>query len=84
MTVYDPIGYAGTFLITLSMTPQLYKSLKTRSTHDISLAWTSVYMVGLFIWVVYAIINVIWPAIVFSTIEFLFATILFILKLIYK
>ncbi len=84
MTAYDLVGYIGTFLITLSLTPQLCKSLKTRSTHDISLAWTSVYMAGLFVWVIYAILNLIWPAIVFSTVEFLLATALFILKLIYK
>jgi len=84
MTIYDPIGHIGAFLIALALTPQVIKTIRTKSTRDISLLWTSILSIGLLIWIVYAILNVIWPAIIFTSLEFLMASTLLVLKLIYK
>jgi len=84
MTVYDPIGHIGAFLIALALAPQVYKTIKTRKTTDISLLWTAILTIGLSVWVVYAVLNLIWPAIIFGSIEFVMAATLLGLKLVYK
>jgi len=84
MTIYDPIGHIGAFLITLSLLPQVIKSFKTRKTRDISLLWTVTLTIGMAIWLFYVFANNIVPSMVFTTIEFFMILALLVLKLIYK
>ena len=84
MQAIELLGYLGGGLVTISLLPQVIKSLKTKSTKDISVVYTLILMTGLAIWVIYATLNSIIPLLIFASIELLITTSLFILKLIYK
>jgi len=84
MTQFDIIGYIGTFLIALALVPQVAKTFHTKSARDISLLWTVVFVTGLGIWIIYSFINLIWPAMIFSSIEFLLGCSMLVMKLLYK
>jgi MtN3 and saliva related transmembrane protein len=78
------IGYIAGFLVATALAPQIIKTWKIKSAKDISTLWVVVLMSGLFLWIVYAIIQVIMPLAVFGIIEFSMALILLIFKFIYK
>ncbi|MCX6785190.1 MAG: PQ-loop domain-containing transporter [Candidatus Komeilibacteria bacterium] len=80
----EMLGYLGGFLVTISLAPQVIKSYKTKSTKDISIVYTIILLIGLGLWVMYAILNGIIPLSIFASIEFLFTLSLLILKMIYK
>ena len=84
MANLDIIGYAAGFLVAVSLTPQLIKTWRTKSTKDISLLWTLILMIGLLLWIVYAVVNKIIPILIFASIEFLMVSSLFLFKIIYK
>ncbi|MBI2676234.1 MAG: PQ-loop repeat-containing protein [Candidatus Aenigmarchaeota archaeon] len=84
MAELEIVGYLAGFLVAVALSPQLIKTWKTKSTKDISILWTLIYMTGLLLWVIYAIVNRIVPLAIFTTIEFSMATALFIFKLLYK
>ena len=84
MANLDIIGYAAGFLVAVSLTPQLIKTWRTKSTKDISLLWTLILMIGLLLWIVDAIVNKILPILIFVSIEFLMVSSLFVFKIIYK
>lgn len=78
------IGYLAGALVAISLSPQVIKSYKTKSTKDISIIWTLILMTGLSLWIVNAVLNSIVPLAIFATIEFFMTFSLFLLKLIYK
>ena len=78
------LGYIAGFLVASALAPQIIKTWKTKSAKDISTLWAIVLMSGLFLWIVYAIIQVIMPLAVFGIIEFSMAFTLLIFKFIYK
>lgn len=84
MANLEIVGFLAGLLAAISLSPQLIKSFRTKSTKDISILWTIILMLGLFLWVVYAVANKILPLAIFASVEFLMATTLFVLKLIYK
>ena len=84
MAILEIIGYLAGFIVAVSLSPQVIKAWKTKSTKDISIIWTLLLMTGLFLWVVYAVFNRIIPLAVFASVEFLMTFSLFILKILYK
>jgi len=52
----DTLGYVAGTLVVISLLPQVIKSFKTKSTKDISLLRYLIYVLGLILWVTYAII----------------------------
>lgn len=56
MGLIDTLGYTAGILVVISLLPQAIKSWKTRLTRDISLWRYIIYVVGLILWVTYAII----------------------------
>ncbi|MFA7682265.1 MAG: SemiSWEET family transporter [Candidatus Peribacteraceae bacterium] len=80
----EVVGYMATAIIALSLTPQVYKSWKTKSTKDISIPWILVYITGLFLWIIYGVGIASNPLTLSATIEILVAISLLILKLKYK
>jgi len=46
-TPTDIVGFAGGVVIALSLVPQIYRTLRTKSTKDISYGYQIVYIVGL-------------------------------------
>ena len=84
MVEIEIIGYLAGFVVSISLSPQLIKTWKTRSTKDISAVWTLILMTGLFLWIVYAVANTIVPLAIFATVEFFMVLTLFLFKLKYK
>jgi len=52
----DILGYIAGILVVISLLPQVIKSWKTKSTRDISLSRYVIYVIGLVLWVAYAVI----------------------------
>jgi MtN3 and saliva related transmembrane protein len=77
------IGYLAGIVIAISLTPQVIKSWRTKSTKDISMVWTLIYVAGLAIFEVYAV--GIWsiPLILTNVIELILAFVLIAMKVRY-
>lgn len=83
MVFIDLIGYLAGFIVAISLTPQIIKAWKTKSTKDISIVWTLTYITGLILWVIYGFGISSFPLMVTVTIETLLAVSLLILKVRY-
>ena len=77
-------GYLAGFIIAVSLTPQVWKAWKTKSTRDISILWNSIYIFGLALFEIYGFELRQMPIIVMNTIEICLAISLIIAKLAYK
>lgn len=53
MLIENIFGYIAFFTSIIGLLPQVYKSIKTRSTHDISMAMLINYLICSLAWVVY-------------------------------
>ena len=80
----DIFGYIAAFLMAISLIPQVVKSLRTKSTKDISVLWTLIYIAGLIFWLIYSVKLPSYPLMFAASIEMFLAVSLLILKLIYK
>lgn len=78
------IGYMAGAIVAVSLSPQIIKSWRSKSTKDISIAWTLTYLVGLSLWVTYGVQIGSYPLMIMPAIEWLMAFSLLVLKLIYK
>lgn len=56
LTNDEMIGYAGGVVLAIALIPQLYKSITTWSTEDISYGWQAIYIAGLWLNLVYFIL----------------------------
>ena len=84
MDQIEIVGYIAGLLVATALAPQIIKTWKSKSAKDISTLWAIVLMSGLFLWIVYAIIQTIMPLAVFGIVEFCMAFSLLIFKFIYK
>lgn len=50
------VGLAAAFLTTVAFLPQVVHTIRTRSTHDISLRMYSLYTAGIFLWLMYGLL----------------------------
>ena len=75
------IGLAAAFCTTLAFLPQVIHTLRTRSTHDISLRMYSLYTFGIFLWLVYGIALRDVPLMASNAITFVLAGTILALKL---
>jgi MtN3 and saliva related transmembrane protein len=57
------IGICATIASTVSFTPQAWKIIKSRQTHDISTAMYAITVIGFALWTVYGLVLVQWPLI---------------------
>ena len=78
------IGYMAMITIATALTPQVIKSWKTKSTKDISITWTLLYLIGLLFWTIYAIGISSLPLLFASIFESILLISLIILKIKYK
>lgn len=83
MNYIDLLGYAAGILVVISLLPQVIKSWKTKSTKDISLARYVIYIIGLILWIIYAIIIQNGPVAVMNSIGLILAILILFLKLKY-
>lgn len=77
------IGYLGGFLIAVALAPQLIKTYKTKSAKDISLLWTTISLIGLILYGIYAAMNRVYPLLTFAAIESIMVIALILLKIKY-
>ncbi|PIR03940.1 MAG: hypothetical protein COV59_02025 [Candidatus Magasanikbacteria bacterium CG11_big_fil_rev_8_21_14_0_20_39_34] len=77
----DIFGYIAGILVVASLLPQTIKSWKTRSTKDLSLWRYIIYVIGLILWVIYAILIHNGPVAIMNGIGLLFALSILYLKI---
>jgi len=78
------IGYFAGTLTTVSFLPQVIRSWKTKSTHDISFAMLALFGLGMLLWATYGIwINSL-PIILANVITFALIIVLLAMKIRYK
>jgi MtN3 and saliva related transmembrane protein len=60
ITAADPLvrllGYVAGTITTLAFVPQVVRSLRTRSTEDLSLTWLICFISGVSLWLIYGIL----------------------------
>lgn len=83
MVNFELIGYLAGFIVAISLTPQVIKAWRTKSTKDIPIAWTLTYITGLTLWIVYGFGIGSLPLMVTISIEVSMAFSLLVLKLKY-
>jgi MtN3 and saliva related transmembrane protein len=79
----DFIGYTSGFLLAFCLVPQVIKSWKSKSTHDISFLWNSIFVFALLLYLVYAILISATPLIVAGIVEAVLAISLLVAKVKY-
>lgn len=80
----DPIellGFAAGGLVAVSLTPQVIKSWKTKSTKDIAISWTLINLSGQILWIIYGFYINSLPLVVMSSITLVMTLSLILLKL---
>ena len=45
--IFNILGYVGGFTLSICLTPQIYKTIRTKSTRDISYMWQLMYGLGI-------------------------------------
>lgn len=78
------LGLLGGTLTTASFFPQVLKTLKTRSTKDVSLAMFLLLSTGITIWIIYGIKIGSVPIVIANSVSLVFSLVILTLKLIYK
>jgi len=75
------VGLVAAFLTTVAFLPQVVHTIRTRSTHDISLRMYSLYTVGIFLWLVYGLLLRDVPLIAANAVTLLLSGTILMLKL---
>lgn len=78
------VGHIAAILTTASFVPQAVKVIKTKDTKGISLIMYIAFTVGVFLWLVYGIMNNLAPVYIANSITFVLAFIILIFKIKYK
>ena len=78
------IGYMAGTLTTISFLPQVIRSWKTKSTHDISFAMLSLFGLGMLLWATYGFWIESPPIILANVITFGLIIVLLAMKIRYK
>ncbi len=78
------VGFMAGSMVALALLPQFIKSLKTKSTSDLSWGWMLISITGQVLWVVYGLLISSISLIVMSSITLAMALAVFYLKLRYK
>lgn len=77
------IGLAAATLTTISFIPQVYRSLRTRNTHSISLGMYTLFTIGISLWLVYGLLSHDLPVTLANGVTLVLALIVLMLKLRY-
>lgn len=78
------LGIAAGSLTTLAFIPQVIRTWRTRSTHDISLGMFLLFSTGLVLWLIYGALIGSWPIITANTVTLVLALTILYFKLRYK
>jgi MtN3 and saliva related transmembrane protein len=69
--VFESIGLIAGCLTTISMFPQIYKIIKTKSANDVSKIYFIIFMIGLILWIIYGLHLKSTPIVLFNIITFM-------------
>lgn len=75
------LGIVAGSLTTLAFIPQVIRTWRTRSTHDISLGMFLLFSTGLVLWLMYGALIGSWPIIIANTVTLVLALVIVVLKL---
>ncbi len=75
------VGLLAGILTTVAFLPQVIRTWKTRSTRDISLGMFSIYVTGIFVWLVYGLMLGDLPLIASNAVTFCLSGTILLLKL---
>ncbi len=75
------IGLIAATFTTISFVPQVVKSWRTKSAKDLSLGMFAIFCTGVFLWLIYGIINRDLPIILSNAVTFVLAVTILILKI---
>ena len=78
------IGTIAAFLTTLSFLPQAYQVIKTKDTSGISLGMYTMFIIGVFLWIIHGWNIQDYNLVGANAITFIFASIILIYKIKYK
>ncbi|MFH0988239.1 MAG: SemiSWEET transporter [Parcubacteria group bacterium] len=78
------IGSAAGACTTLSLVPQVIKTLKTKSTKDVSLGMFIIFCIGVVLWLIYGFMIHSMPIIVSNGVTFVLGATILVCKLKYK
>lgn len=84
MDAGDTLGLIAGTLTTAAFVPQVVKTWRTRSTHDISLGMFALFSTGLVLWLVYGVMIGSLPIVVSNVITLVLALTILFFKLRYK
>jgi MtN3 and saliva related transmembrane protein len=78
------IGFSAAICTTAAFLPQAIKTLKTKSTKDISLIMYLLFCIGVFLWLIYGLYLNSYPIILANIITLVLALIVLTMKIIYN
>ncbi len=84
MTIVDIIGFLAGIFISVSIVPQIVKSLKTKKVADISLLMLLILIGGEFLWIIYGIAISSYPIIAMDGFAFIATIIMLYVKIRYR
>ncbi len=80
MTISSVIGIIAAFLTTISFVPQVFRVMRTRDTHAISLWMYALFSTGLVLWLLYGVMLSLWPVIIANSVTLLLSLIVIYFK----
>jgi MtN3 and saliva related transmembrane protein len=81
MTTSEIMGYIAATLTTSAFIPQAIKVIQTKETEGISLWMYIIFTTGVLFWLIYGLIQNIYPIIIANAITLIFASIILLFKL---
>ncbi len=84
MTFPDIVGMIAGTLTTIAFVPQVVKTWRSKSTHDISYGMFILFSFGLLLWLIYGIVINAWPIIISNLVTLVLALVILGLKFRYK
>ncbi|TFY99493.1 SemiSWEET transporter [Ramlibacter rhizophilus] len=81
MPATDLIGYTAAALTTVSFVPQVWQTFRSRDVSGISLAMYSLFTTGIAAWLLYGVLQGVWPLIVANGITLALACAVLVMKL---
>lgn len=76
MDMQQIIGFTAATLTTVSFLPQVIRTIKTRSSRDLSLGMVFFFIAGIIMWLIYGIMARAWPIILANAVTFVLALVL--------
>jgi MtN3 and saliva related transmembrane protein len=78
------VGLCAGFLTTASFLPQVVRTVRTKSSRDLSLGMVILFIAGILMWLLFGIMKGEWPIIIANAVTFFLAIILLVCKVKYK